>query len=56
MDEAKLRVKQTLNDDSRNDEAADWSMLRNDVRSTLSKFFWEKTKRRPMIMPIIVEL
>lgn len=55
MDEAKQRVSQTLNYDSKG-EAADWSMLRNDVRSTLSKFFWEKTKRRPMIMPIIVEL
>ncbi|WP_096435353.1 ribonuclease J [Alteribacter populi] len=33
----------------------EWSQLKNNVREVLSRFLFEKTKRRPMIMPIIME-
>ncbi len=31
----------------------DWSKIRGNVRDTLSDFVWKRTKRRPMILPII---
>ncbi|HAW59934.1 MAG TPA: ribonuclease J [Actinobacteria bacterium] len=34
----------------------DWTVLKTDVRNTLRKFLYDKTQRRPMIMPIIVEV
>ncbi len=33
----------------------DWTRLKNIVKDTLSDYIWKKTKRRPMIMPIIME-
>ncbi|MCR6107011.1 ribonuclease J [Salipaludibacillus agaradhaerens] len=33
----------------------EWSQLKTQVRDQLSRFLYEKTKRRPMIMPIIME-
>ncbi len=33
----------------------DWSKLKNIVKDTLSDYIWKKTKRRPMIMPIIMD-
>lgn len=34
----------------------DPAKLKNSVRSALSDFFWKKTKRRPMILPMMVSI
>ena len=34
----------------------DWSSLKQDMRDSLNQFLFEKTKRRPMILPIIMEV
>ncbi len=33
----------------------DWNKLKNIVKDVLSDFIWKKTKRRPMILPIIMD-
>jgi ribonuclease J len=33
-----------------------WSEIKNEVTDTLAPFLYEKTKRRPMILPIIMEV
>jgi ribonuclease J len=37
-------------------ETFEWSSLKQDIRDDLNKFLFEKTKRRPMILPIIMEI
>lgn len=34
----------------------DWSKMKNAIRDSLGEFFWKRTKRRPMILPIIMEV
>ena len=34
----------------------DWSKIKTDVKDSLGDFVWKETKRRPMIMPIIMEV
>ncbi|MCL1630830.1 ribonuclease J [Sporolactobacillus sp. CPB3-1] len=34
---------------------SEWSSLKSGIRDSLSKYFFDKTKRRPMILPIIME-
>jgi len=34
----------------------DWNMLKNIIKDTLKNHLFEKTKRRPMILPIIMEV
>ena len=34
----------------------DWGKLKSCIRDSLSDYVWKKTKRRPMILPIIMEL
>ena len=34
----------------------EWSYMKNLIRDTLREFLWEKTKRSPMILPIIMEI
>ena len=34
----------------------DWGKLKSTIRDSLSDYVWKKTKRRPMILPIIMEV
>ncbi len=34
----------------------DWGKLKSTIRDVLSDYVWKKTKRRPMILPIIMEV
>ncbi|ADI01806.1 MAG TPA: ribonuclease J [Syntrophothermus lipocalidus] len=36
--------------------ATEWASIKSHVREALSKYLYEKTKRRPMILPIIMEV
>lgn len=38
------------------DKAIEWSELKNEITDVLSPYLYEKTKRRPMILPIIMEV
>jgi ribonuclease J len=35
---------------------SDWGKIKSTVRDSLSDYLWKKTKRRPMILPIIMEV
>ena len=34
----------------------DWGKIKNEVKNALSDFVWHETERRPMIMPILMEV
>lgn len=55
MLEAKKFVQQGL-EVSLDNGVKDWATLKNNIRDSLGRFLYEKTKRRPMILPIIVEV
>jgi ribonuclease J len=54
LDEANRLVTQTLNK-CMEEKVNEWSSLKTSVRDILGKFLYEKTRRRPMILPIIME-
>jgi ribonuclease J len=37
-------------------ESFDWASIKQEIRDSLNQYLFEKTKRRPMIMPIIMEV
>lgn len=55
LEEARQRVKNALNA-MEGVNLSEWSAIKSTVRDTLGKFLWERTKRRPMILPIIMEV
>ena len=42
--------------DGRNLHDGDWNSLKGSIRSALSRYLYERTKRSPMILPVIVEI
>ncbi len=55
MEEARWAVNDALKS-CENKKINDWGKIKNVIRDSLSDFVWKKTKRRPMILPIIMEL
>ncbi|GKU82531.1 ribonuclease J [Niallia sp. NCCP-28] len=55
LEEAAIRVKDIV-EKSISKESFDWTGIKQDIRDALNQFLYEKTKRRPMILPIIMEV
>ena len=56
MEEARQVVTDAVEDCLNHQRNADWSKIKLVIRDTMNEFIWKKTKRRPMIMPIIMEV
>jgi ribonuclease J len=57
LEEARARVIQAFQKHSQTRGAsADWNYVKNKIRDTLSEFIYEQNKRRPMILPVVVEV
>lgn len=55
MDDARDKVKQAL-EKCENGGITEWAAIKSNVRDTLGKYLYERTRRRPMILPIIMEV
>ncbi|MCM3745952.1 ribonuclease J [Paenibacillus pasadenensis] len=55
LDEANRIVTTTLNK-LMNDKVNEWASLKTNVKDALGRFLYEQTRRRPMILPIIMEV
>lgn len=49
-------VVSTIVERSMQEHSIEWSQLKLNIREALNQFLYEKTKRRPMILPIIMEI
>ena len=54
MDEARNIVEDAMSY-CNSHHVTDWSKIKNTIRDSLGDFLWKRTKRRPMILPIIME-
>jgi ribonuclease J len=55
MDEARNIVEDAMSY-CNSHHVTDWSKIKNTIRDSLGDFLWKRTKRRPMILPIIMEV
>ena len=55
IEEAKMVVEEAL-DGCLSRGISDWGKLKNVVKDALNDYLWKKTKRSPMILPIIMEV
>ncbi len=55
MDEARNVVSDAL-DKCLSKNTTDWGKMKNEIKDSLSDYLWKKTKRNPMILPIIMEV
>lgn len=54
MDEARIVVEDAI-DVCLDKHITDWGKIKNTIKDSLGDFLWKRTKRNPMILPIIME-
>jgi ribonuclease J len=55
MDEARSVVREAL-DECESRSISEWSYIKTMIKDTLRDYLWQKTKRSPMILPIIMDI
>ncbi len=55
MEEARTKVRDAL-EKCQSERISEWSNIKTNVRDVLSRYLYERTKRRPMVLPIIMEV
>ena len=55
MNEAKDVIRRRLEEEI-HDKVTDWSTVKETMRKTLQKFFTQKSNRRPMVLPVVMEI
>ncbi len=55
MEEARERVEQAL-EKCEEGKVTEWATIKSNVRDALGRYLFDKTRRRPMILPIIMEI
>ncbi len=55
MDDCRMVVQDALDECSRKN-ITDWGKIKGKIKDSLGEFLWKKTKRNPMVLPIITEV
>lgn len=55
MEEARERMTEVI-ENCLDRGITDWGKIKNSIKDSLGDYVWKKTKRRPMILPIILEI
>jgi ribonuclease J len=55
LDETKEHVKTALFHQNGN-TAPDWNYLNKKIRDTVSQYLYDRTRRRPMVLPVVMEV
>jgi len=56
VNEAKRKVQKVVKDNTGKDASIDWELVRNQIREVIGQFLFTKTERRPMILPVVIEV
>jgi ribonuclease J len=57
LDDTKEQVKRAFQRNGSNGSSApDWNYLNKKIRDTVSQYLYDQTKRRPMVLPVVMEI
>jgi ribonuclease J len=56
INEVKRKVQKVIKDTTSKDTSLDWELVRNQIREVVGQFLFQKTERRPMVLPVVIEV
>ena len=52
----KKKVKDVVHNATSKDEKVNWAYVKDNIRDTVGQFLYSKTQRRPMVLPVVIEV
>jgi ribonuclease J len=52
----KKKVKEVVHNATAKDEPVNWTYVKDEIRDTVGQFLYSKTERRPMVLPVVIEV
>jgi len=49
-------VEEVINAKTTPNEPANWDYVKNNIREVVGQYLYSKTQRRPMVLPVIIEV
>lgn len=56
VNETKRKVQKAVQDYTSKGTSMDWDAVRNEIRESVGQFLFLKTERRPMVLPVVIEV
>ncbi len=56
VNETKVLVKKVIQKTTSKDTKMDWRQVENDIRERVGEYLFQKTQRRPMVLPVVIEV
>ena len=56
VNETKLHVKKIISKATSRDTKMDSRQIENDIRDRVGEYLFQKTQRRPMVLPVVIEV
>ncbi|MFZ2300216.1 MAG: ribonuclease J [Candidatus Moraniibacteriota bacterium] len=56
VNETKRKVEKAVRENTSRGSSIDWDLVRNQIREVVGQFLFTKTERRPMILPVVIEV
>lgn len=56
VNEAKRKVQKVVKDNTSKEASIDWDLVKNQIREVIGQFLFTKTERRPMVLPVVIEV
>jgi ribonuclease J len=52
----KKKVREVVHNATSKDEAVNWTYVKDEIRDVVGQFLYSKTQRRPMVLPVVIEV
>lgn len=52
----KLVIKKVIKENTSKDTSINWDFVKNNIRESVGSYLFQKTERRPMVLPIVIEV
>lgn len=56
VNEAKRKVQEIIKKNTSKETSLDWDLVKNQIRDQIGQFLFSKTERRPMVLPVVIEV
>jgi len=56
LKQTRNKIKEIVEDEAANQHSMNWSYLKDELRNKIGDFLYQKTHRRPMVLPVVIEV